>query len=410
MPSIHYTVLALSLWTRAIAAELACVSPSSTPSAGSPILLGFSDNAHESTLSDISADLVCSSTHTVALTLGSGYDAKDFEPHSPWVTITEAQAKAALASCPSNTFHLKYTAAVLAGEPVVAHCADVVSIQTTRSGSSPAEAAGLPLPDLPIPLPLPPITTTVPPIIPTDPPAPITTAPTVPTTTQPPPASETAPETEPPAPPTTTAGGTKTTSRRPTNTKTTAAPATQTQQPSPTPSQGQGGGGNGGNPGGSNPNPAPAPAPSGTPDPSSPNRDSSSSSSDVQPTGGSSSPSQTTIITACASIAGGIIVILVAILVWRKREQRKQRVSFDQFYSESLAAASGRDSPTGLKRESSGTNNNSRPSYQRPADLEQGYDGYPAGPNPPPVAQPMRQHQGYRGGAVTPGYGQEYEY
>jgi len=106
MPPIHYTLLVLlSLWTRIITAELACISPTSTPSEihpGRPIALGSLDGASVSTLSDITAHLVCSSTRTVALRLGGGYDATDFSPHSPSVTITTAQAATALSSCPSN--------------------------------------------------------------------------------------------------------------------------------------------------------------------------------------------------------------------------------------------------------------------------------------------------------------------
>ncbi|KAG0007121.1 hypothetical protein BGZ65_006004 [Modicella reniformis] len=385
-PLVPYTLLVLlSLWTRTVTAKLACTSPTSIPSGiqpGSPILLGFSDSANDSILSEITANLVCSSTRTVALTLGKGYSTKDFSPYSPLVTITETQATAALVSCPGNSFYVEYTATAEPGQQAVAQCNNELSIHTAKTlpDRPPLVALGidLPIPTVPLPIPLPPTsiptsanppTTTPHPSLP--PPTTSASPPTVPTEAPTP----TSKDTEPPAKTTSTpAGGTKTTPS-PRSSKT-----SQTQQPSSGPGSGDGNGG-----GTNSPNPNLS---TGSSDPSPSNKDSSSS-SDLQQTG-TSAPSIVTIAAACAGVVGGVLVILAAILIWRKREQRRQRVSFDEFYNESLAAASGFNNPT-YDNDSNKYDNNSR----RPNDLEQGYDGYAAAvPGPAPVGPPMRQYRG----------------
>lgn len=95
----------LALWTESISATLVCTSPTRLTSgikAGSSLVLGFSDSDILSSTSAITAQLICSANGSVALTLGSGYDSSNYTPNSPIVNITEAQASAAIAACPSN--------------------------------------------------------------------------------------------------------------------------------------------------------------------------------------------------------------------------------------------------------------------------------------------------------------------
>ncbi|KAF9363180.1 hypothetical protein BGX34_004684 [Mortierella sp. NVP85] len=223
-----------------------------------------------------------------------------------------------------------------------------------------------------------------------------------------PPAPEPTPPTPPPPPPEVTPSPPQTTAPAeppkpsgPPAAGTRTSPGSKpTYAPQPTtPSQGDGsrGGGTKTNPSGASSSPQ---------EPSPSNKDSSPSSSEMQTE--KTSTSVTTIVAVCGGILGGSLVILATILVWRKREQRRQRVSFDQFYNESLTAASGfneaESSSKNYKRDSNNSNstaNHARPAYARPSDLEQGYDGYPAGPGSAP---PMRHHAGYRGGpAPMPG-------
>ncbi|KAG0027583.1 hypothetical protein BGZ82_008916 [Podila clonocystis] len=309
----------LALWIESTSATLVCTSPTRLTNgirAGSSIVLGFSDAL--SSASDITAQLICSANGSVALTLGSGYDSTNYSPNSPTINITEAQVSAAIQACPSNSFHVQYVGSALLGRDM-ATCAGDTNISLAaapkieslipplRSGEPSATPSSNPhttnvptaspiVPTTDAPAPPPSHTTTIPPV---------TSDPVVPTSTEP-----VVPPVVPPVTTTTTNA----------HTTTSAKPIT---------SKGSGNGsGNGGNGSGSNkPVPSTSPTTSGT-----------SEASDMQHET-SSSTSTSTIAGACAGVVGGVCAILAGLLVWRKRQQKKMK--FDQFYDDSLAAASG---------------------------------------------------------------------
>ncbi|KAF9325502.1 hypothetical protein BG006_011032 [Podila minutissima] len=332
----------LALWTESTSATLVCTSPTRLTNgirAGSSIVLGFSDNAALSSASDITAQLICSANGSIALTLGSGYDSTNYSPNSPIVNITEAQASAAMQACPSNSFHVQYVGSALLGGEVV-KCGDtninlaaapkivellavaappeveslIPSLHLGEPSATPSSAAPTtdvptqsppaPTTNAPSPPPPPPTTTTTTP--------PVTSDPVVPTTT-------TGPVVPPVVPPVTTA---------------TSAHTTTSAKPTKSKGNGNGGGndgsgGNGGS-GGKGDKPAPSTPPTAT---------GTGKTSDMKHETSSSSTSIGTIAGACAGVVGGVCAILAGLLVWRKRQQKKMK--FDQFYDDSLAAASG---------------------------------------------------------------------
>ncbi|KAF9309338.1 hypothetical protein BG003_009863 [Podila horticola] len=325
----------LALWTESISATLVCTSPTRLTNgiqAGSSIVLGFSDNAALSSASDITAQLICSAKGSVALTLGSGYDSTNYSPNSPIVNITEAQASAAIQACPSNSFHVQYVGSALLSSEV-AKCTGNMNISlgaAPKIVQPPAVAAPPGIESL-----IPSLRTGEPSVTPSSIPATTnvpTSSPTVPTT------STSSPPTPPPTTSTTTPPVTSN-SVVPTTTVpvvppvvppvTTTTKAHTTTSAKPTTSKGSGNGsGNGGNGnGGSKPVPSTTPTTNGT-----------SEASDMQHDS-SSSTSTSTIAGACGGVVGGVCAILAGLLVWRKRQQKKMK--FDQFYDDSLAAASG---------------------------------------------------------------------
>ncbi|KAF9109274.1 hypothetical protein BGX27_007795 [Mortierella sp. AM989] len=306
--SFHFTILLIilsSCWTQIVSAKLACTSPTSENGIirpETPLSLGFSGTALDSTLSNITADLVCSSTGKTALNLGSSYDSTDFSPRSPKVTITDSQVADALTSCPGNAFHVKYTTLSLLDKQV-ATCTGKFSIQQEKMAAIPL------LPSLTLPLP---------PLIPSksSEPVPITTATTIVT-------SKSVIPTTPPA-------ATSTKSAAPTDTSKPPKRTSQSTVPSTIPtSKSDHSSGTGGT-GGTATSTDSANVPSQT----------DSSSSDLQKPN-TTSPSTVAIICASVGVVAAIFVILAVILVWRKRQQR--RMSLDSLFmgDSSLAAASG---------------------------------------------------------------------
>ncbi|KAG0358856.1 hypothetical protein BG005_001737 [Podila minutissima] len=372
----------LALWTESTSATLVCTSPTRLANgirAGSSIVLGFSNNAALSSASDITAQLICSANGSIALTLGSGYDSTNFSPNSPIVNITEAQASAAMQACPSNSFHVQYVgSALLGGE--VAKCGDtninlaaapkIVEVlavaappeveavipslhlgepsatpsAATPTTDVPTHSSPAPTTDAPSPPPPPPTTTTTTP--------PVTSDHVVPTTT-------TVPPVVPPA--------------------TTTTRAHTTTSAKPTKSKGNGNGGGNGGSGGNGDKPAPSTPPTtGT-----------GEASDMQH-GTSSSTSVGTIAGACAGVVGGVCAILAGLLVWRKRQQKKMK--FDQFYDDSLAAASGLGSKPIYGREEPDEEQGSGPGVGAVVPLTQAHHRSPStktGPSqvgsPPPL-------------------------
>ncbi|KAG0364794.1 hypothetical protein BC939DRAFT_526582 [Gamsiella multidivaricata] len=291
----HRLLFVLSLCLQAVAANIVCISPTSLPAGlqpGTPLTLAYSADLTDM-LSAITANLVCSSTGNKALVLGSKYGFRD----SPTVTITDPQAHNALASCPTNNFYVEYESSIL-GKTQVAKCNGGFSIQLVSA-----------TPSGPI------VPSTSSSQIPTTSPSQITTSPATTTTT------------------TVSVPGTP------------AATSTRSSKPSPsihppkTTAPASGGGGSGPGNGGDLPGSQTSSSATGTLDPA-PTQETSSSDLEKSSTSG---PSTVVIAGASIGVVAGIFVILAALLAWRKRAQRKEAVSFDQFYNDSLAAASGFD-------------------------------------------------------------------
>ncbi|KAG0316532.1 hypothetical protein BGZ99_006836 [Dissophora globulifera] len=281
--------------TLLVSATVSCTSPKTVPGglqSDTPITLGFTGSKVLDAAATITADLICSSSGSVAMALGSNYSSEDFAPNSPTVTITATQAAAALAACSDNTFYVQYTSTVLLLNQV-AKCNGNFSIQapeTTDAVPSPASS--------------PSVTSAVSPSI--------ATSPTVTPTTSPSPAITATPPLS-----------------SPTETSTTFSTAT------PSPSSETGGGGVDAPISDPTP-PAPSPSPSGAPSAA----DLQQQQSELQSSNSSSAPSIKTVAIASGSVLGGIFVVLVGMLIWRKRQQREE--SFDHMFgNSSLAAASG---------------------------------------------------------------------
>ncbi|KFH63759.1 hypothetical protein MVEG_10452 [Podila verticillata NRRL 6337] len=334
----------LAVWTESISATLVCTSPSRLTGmkAGSSLVLGFSDNDALSSTSAITAQLICSANGSVALTLGSGYDSTNYTPNSPIINITEAQVSAAIQACPSNSFHVQYVGTALLGRET-AKCTGNMNL-SLGSEALPAPAmidppAVAAQPNVGLPL-LGPLTD-----------APSTATSSTPTTTVAPTSSRIVPTTAPPPPTTTTtttttaapvtSGPVSTTTTQPpvvppvvppVSTTTTTISHTTTSA-KPTQTHGNGSGNDNGNGNGNGNGTSSKPATS-----TSANSTESNEASDLQQQTSSSAPSGT-IIGACAGVVGGVCAILAGLLVWRKRQQKK--IKFDQFYDDSLAAASG---------------------------------------------------------------------
>ncbi|KAF9203012.1 hypothetical protein BGZ49_006891 [Haplosporangium sp. Z 27] len=320
--SLRSTVLIFifsSCWAYVASANLTCTSPTtSIIQPGTPLSLGFSGTGVDSALSNIAADLICSSTGKKVLSLGSGYDSTSFSPNSPKTTITVSQATAATTSCPSNVFHIQYTASSLLSKEVVP-CNENLSIASVNMALLPS------LSSLTLPIP----------IIPTTSILPSTSA-----------ASSSGTATSQPPIQTTVASSSITTSIATTTaiatlTSVHTKPSQHSSQPAipPTTSTSAGGSkGNGGGNGGS------ATSSDGATAPSSSIGSSSSSMTDFQ-SSNSSSPSTAVIAGGSVGVVAAIFVTLAGILIWRKKQQRKMNLD-DLFMGDSsLAAASGFSKP-----------------------------------------------------------------
>ncbi|KAF9157068.1 hypothetical protein DFQ26_009134 [Actinomortierella ambigua] len=219
---------------------------------------------------------------------------------------------------------------------------------------------------------------------PTTPPPVVTTTPPQPTTTNDPPPPvvtttsilNTIPSPDPPV---------QTTPPQPIPDTTTKGP----RPPQQTTTRGGGGnGGGGGNNGGNSrpigPTPSIGPS-SGVTGPS------TGTSADVQrDTSSAGSGSTATIIGTLVGVAAAIVLILAGLLVWRKRQQKRQ--SFEALFgSSSLAAASGLNNDS-----ASVTGESTKPIYGR--NVEEGYLENKAMASPPPLT------------ALEPSYGGEQNY
>ncbi|KAG0088552.1 hypothetical protein BGZ93_002484 [Podila epicladia] len=386
----------LALWTESTSATLVCTSPIQLAKgirAGSSIVLGFSDNSALSSASDITAQLICSANGSIALTLGSGYDSTNYTPNSPIVNITEAQASAAIQACPSNSFHVQYVGSPLLGSEV-AKCTGDTNINLAAAPKIVGLLAAAALPEVESLIPSlrvgePSVTTSSAPK--TDAP---TQSPTIPITdaTSPPPTTTTTnpPATSDPVVPTTTTEPVVPPVVPPVTTTT-----TRTTSAKPTKSKGSGnGGGNGGSGRNSN-NPAPSMTPTTT---------GTGETSDLKQET-SSSTSTGTIAGACAGVVGGICAILAGLLIWRKRQQKKMK--FDQFYDDSLAAASGFGSKPIYGREEPDEEQGSGPGVGAVVPLTQAHHrslstkNTPSQAGSPPPLQPV---------TPTPAYDNGYHY
>ncbi|KAF8936151.1 hypothetical protein BGZ58_004541 [Dissophora ornata] len=322
-------ILVLSLCTQIISANLNCTSPILMPDGlqpGNAIELGFTMDDTGLFGLDIAADLICSSTGKTALSLGKGFDETDAAPNSPMVNVTATDATDAIKSCPSNSFHVRYTASsVITSE--VANCTGNFSIQAADLGvqvasslspsASPSSAA----------------------------PSKTKTKTASSTTTKA--AAHTSTISAATASPTQDSLNATTTTPTTTTATTAISPTSTVTQQAATPSPSADGSGD-------SSNDIPAPSPTASPtaqqssSPSSADLQSNSNSGSSNSTSGSgsssssSSPSIKTVAIASGSVVGGIAVILSMMLLWRKHHQRRQ--SLDQMYSDSLVASSGFDS------------------------------------------------------------------
>ncbi|KAG0243375.1 hypothetical protein BGW41_002264 [Actinomortierella wolfii] len=219
----------------------------------------------------------------------------------------------------------------------------------------------LPGPNSPSPTAAP---TSDPPVV-TTPPKPTTEPPVVePTTTS---ILTTIPTPDPPAPSPTT--------QPPPNPNPNPNP-TKNPRPQPTTSRGSSGGGSGGGAGGGsgggNIHPI-GPTPS-LPPGNLPNGTTADAQKDSNPTG---SGSTATIVGTVVGVAAAVVLILAGLLIWRKRQQRKQ--SFEALFGpSSLAAASG------LNKDGSNGDESTQPIYAR--DVEEGIRENKTIPSPPPLA------------------------
>ncbi|KAG0000900.1 hypothetical protein BGZ80_008187 [Entomortierella chlamydospora] len=327
--SLRSTVLLIifsSYWIQLASAKLSCTSPTSSGKSkihpGTAFTLGFSGAALDTALSTITADLVCSSTGTTALSLGSGYNSSNYSPESPQVTITDSQAAEALASCPSNAFHVKYSTSSSLSQQV-ASCKGVLSIDDDDVVGSSMPTSLLPsLSAQPSSSetatsqsPIQTITTTA-----------VTATATVTTSGIP----VTTPVTTPEITTATTPAINATTVT--TSVHTTTPPKSTTPSIVPTTAEGGSGGGGDGNNGGqaTSSDSTTLPSPSG-------NATMPSTASEFQST---SSPPTAVVAGAGVGVVASIFVILAGLLIWRKRQQRKR--DLDLFIGDSsLAAASG---------------------------------------------------------------------
>ncbi|KAF9359320.1 hypothetical protein BGX26_012605 [Mortierella sp. AD094] len=330
--SFRSTVLLIifsSCWTQLASAKLACVSPASSGKSvilpGTPIPLGFSGTVLDTALSNITADLVCSSTGKTALSLGSGYDSTNFSPHSPQVMITDSQAAAATASCPTNVFHVQYSTSSLNQQ--VAPCRGNLSIGKENTVGS------LSSPILPIPIISPPTSLLPSPSSQSSSSETATSQPSIQTTTTTTTTSSAIPITTSVTTPVTTPVTTTNTSTTPVHTSKPPNHTTQPVNPPTAPTttaSGNGGRGNGGGQATSSDSTI-------IPSPST-NSSSPSTASDFQ---SSSSPPTAVIASASVGVIAAIFVILAAMLIWRKRQQRKTSLDGLFMGDSSLAAASG---------------------------------------------------------------------
>ncbi|KAG0344428.1 hypothetical protein BG004_004485 [Podila humilis] len=328
-------------------AALTCISPTSLSDglrAGADLTLGFSDNAILGDISSVSAQLICSANGSVALTLGSGYTSFNFAPNSPVIRITEAQVATATKDCPSKIFHVQYVATGLNRQ--VVECSENLTVRPVVIAAAPEDSHVIIAAELPFtagavevtqePTPAPATSDVTPPS-----PTPIVPSPS----STPPPTTSSdvvAPPTTalPPPPPVTTTSPPDTSETSSTKTKT-------TKSTRPTNSRGGGNGngngsgngngngnGNGSDNGNGSGNKPSSPVTSTKPNDPDQTNDASGLRHEA-----SSSMSTSTIAGACAGVVGGVCAILAGLLIWRKRQQK--RMKFDEFYDNSLAAASG---------------------------------------------------------------------
>ncbi|KAK3842518.1 MAG: hypothetical protein J3R72DRAFT_132853 [Linnemannia gamsii] len=341
--SLFLTIfLNLLFFTSSTTAELVCISPpTSTTSlqSGTPFSLRFTNKPTtlgSALLSDVSANLICTSTGDSVLTLAKKLE----QGKSVLTTISPAQASSALKLCSANNFHVQYEESSFLSKNSE-NCAGSFSIQLTPPLAAVPDTAKQPehpaiaLPPISVPLPIPGVPTTAtttgsasaePTATTIVEPQPTITAPIKPTTTTTIIAtttSTTAAVVPPVVPPNPTSATTTTTAplKNP-------PPATTTTHPPKSGGNHNGGGGNGS--GINNPESSPT------------NFSGDISSSDMQQSTGSG-PSTASIAGMSIGVIAGIFVILGAMLVWRRRSQR--RADFDLFYTDTLAAASGFQQP-----------------------------------------------------------------
>ncbi|KAF9927410.1 hypothetical protein FBU30_003268 [Linnemannia zychae] len=348
-------------------AQLICDSPITSADnfqPGTPITLKYTNNLTtlgSTLLSEVSANLICSSSGESVLTLATKLESGK----SSSATITLEQATSVINACPTNNFHVQYEELSLLSKRVE-DCTGSFSIQSLSVKDSAQLAISLPNVPISVPLPVPeaptatssgspstasvvepqPISTTSVPV----PPTVTTTTTTAAIITKPP----------PPANSTPVLGTTK---------PTTTTKAPNNPHPTTTHPPKSGGNQNSGSDGGNS-----SDRPPSTTTLAVPNGDVTSSDMQQQQSTGSG-PSKTTIIGVTAGVVGGVFAILAALLIWRKRSQR--RADFDLFYSDTLAAASGfrRESGSGGGNVvASATATVEQPIYGRSAPEDEKYD------------------------------------
>ncbi|OAQ27498.1 hypothetical protein K457DRAFT_21055 [Linnemannia elongata AG-77] len=370
----------LSLLSTLTTADLICQSPTSLPTntlqPGTSLTLKFTNkpaSLGSALLSDVSANLICTSTADSVLTLATKLDSGK----TTSATLTPAQVASALKACPANSFHVQYEEDSPLSKSTE-NCQGSFSLQpATKQSQNPNAEKDLAIlvpPSISVPLPIPEVPTTITTTTPTTAAASATGSPsTVPTTltgVEPQPTTIATITTTTGVPPnpssvTTPAAGTTTLKSHP--------PASTTTTTRPPKSGGGGGKGSGGNNNNNDDN-TPPPSPTST-------HPNDLASSDMQQSTGTG-PSTATIAGISIGILAGVFVILGAMLVWRKRSQRRE--DFDLFYGGTLAAASG--FPSGSNGTDAGPGASSsaeQPIYGRSAPEEEKYEmnGGAAGPS-----------------------------